>query len=162
MQKRIIAILKSLINETEAQGASTITPHGALMKGEPCEVTVKNNHVTLSGGELKVQVCSNTTLWDLKVEVASVLDFAPQYLQFAVGKTYQTRTDYSDRDNGKTMKQLGVMGGEYFVASKQLPDETVLPAALLTADGANFTRDAERAFEMLFDMYAENDGTWSR
>lgn len=42
VQRRVIAILKSLINETEAQGASTITPHGALMKGEPCEVTVKN------------------------------------------------------------------------------------------------------------------------
>ena len=43
VQKRIISILKQLINETEARGASSITPHGALMRGETCEVTVKND-----------------------------------------------------------------------------------------------------------------------
>lgn len=63
VQRRIIAILKTLINETEAAGASSIVPHGALMKGETCEVTVKNEGITQISGELSVVVCSNTTLW---------------------------------------------------------------------------------------------------
>lgn len=61
------------------------------------------------------------------------------------------------------MKQLDVTGGEYFVAVKSLPDETVAQAALLDPnDNKMFSFAAKRIFDMLFDMYAEEDGYWSK
>ena len=96
VQLRIINILRTLINETEATGASSVVPHGALQKGETFEVTVKNENVTQITGEMQVQVCTNTTLWELKQEVARVMDFTPKYIRMGIGKQIQNRVYYTD------------------------------------------------------------------
>ena len=109
---------------------------------------------------LKQQLTSNTTLWELKEEFGRIMDFAPKFIKLEKGKDYSNRTYYTDQDNGKTMKTLGVKGGEYFVAKKNLPDSASTQADLANEEG--FTPLAKRAFDMLFDMYAEDDGTWSK
>jgi hypothetical protein len=89
-----------------------------------------------------------------------MMDFSAKYLKFGIGKNYTNRTWYTDRDNCKTMKQLGVTGGEWFISQKSLPENTAVAITLADQDG--FTPLAKRAFDMLFDMYAERDGTWSK
>lgn len=163
-QVRLVEILKGLINESEATGASTIVPHGSLEMGETCEVTVKDDAgiqgVTMMPCEARIQVCTNTTLWELKEEYARMMDFSAKYLKFGIGKNYTNRTWYTDRDNCKTMKELGVTGGEWFISQKSLPENTAVAITLADQDG--FTPLAKRVFDMLFDMYAERDGTWSK
>jgi len=84
--ERVILILKNLVHETETRGAGNVVPHGALMKGEQLEpFTIKNKNVTLRKGELLVQAYSNTTLWDIKKEIAQVLDFNPMYINLFKG-----------------------------------------------------------------------------
>ena len=80
----------------------------------------------------------------------------------AIGKQIQSRSFYSDADNCKTMKSLGITGGEYFLASKNLPDDTIQQNPLLEQGGQKFTKGSERIFDMLFDMYAEPGGYWSK
>jgi hypothetical protein len=127
---RLVEILKSLINESEATGASSIVPHGSLEMGETCEVTVKNDNITMIPCEARIQVCTNTTLWELKEEFGRVMDFSPKYLKFGIGKSFTNRTFYTDYDNCKSMKTLGITGGEYFVAQKQLPENNAVAANL--------------------------------
>ena len=62
-----------------------------------------------------VQVYSNTTLWDLRKEVAIVLDLAPRVVQLHLG-IGTNGTELKDVDNGKTMKALGLTGGETLTA----------------------------------------------
>jgi hypothetical protein len=88
------------------------------------------------------------------------MDFAPKYIKIEQGKSYANKTYYTDQDNGKTMRSLGIKGGEYFVGRKNLPDNNATAADLATTEG--FTPLAKRAFDMLFDMYAEDDNTWSK
>jgi hypothetical protein len=42
---------------------------------------------------------------------------------------------FKDTDNGKTMKALGITGGETFWARKALPEDNVPNAALTNQDG---------------------------
>jgi hypothetical protein len=80
LARRVIDILKNLVHETEVSGTGDVIPHGALQKGEALEAFSVRNKATMKGGELLVQVHTNTTLWDLKKELAAVLDLAPRYL----------------------------------------------------------------------------------
>jgi len=156
----VIELLKTLIHETEATGAGDIVPHGALLRGEALEPLRIRNKATLTGGELKVRVYSNTTLWELKKALAGVLDYTPRYLRISLGGGTQL-TDFKDADNGKTMKALGLAGGELLTASRHSPDDFVEAAALIDVRG-ELTPAARRVFCHWFEMFREADGTWSK
>lgn len=143
-QIRVIELLKNLIHETEVRGAGDVQPHGALLRGEALEPLRVRNRATRTGGDLSVAVYSNTTLWELKKEIALVLDFTPRYLQISLGAGAQL-TDFKDTDNGKTMKALGLRGGEALTAEKAVPEESVPHAALVDARG-QLTPAAARVF----------------
>lgn len=111
LARRVIDILKNLVHETEVRGTGDVLPHGALQKGEALAPLSVYNKATMKGGELLVQVHSNATLWDLKKQVASVLDLAPRFVQISKGWGANL-TELKEIDNGKTMKALGFKGGE--------------------------------------------------
>ena len=98
--------------------------------GETCEITVKNDNITMIPAEARITVCSNTTLWEVKEEFGRIMDFSPKYIKLEEGKNYSNKTYYTDQDNGKTMKALGIKGGEYFCAKKNLPENNAQPADL--------------------------------
>lgn len=75
---RVLEILKTLVHVTEINGTGDVLAHGALLRGEPLDALRIRNRATLTGGELVVQVHSNNSLWDLRQEVARVLDLAPR------------------------------------------------------------------------------------
>jgi hypothetical protein len=77
---RVIEILKNLVHETEVKGTRDVLAHGALQRGEAFEPLFVRNRATHQGGELRLQVHSNTSLWDLREEIATALDLAPRYL----------------------------------------------------------------------------------
>lgn len=158
-QVRVIELLKTLIHETEATGAGSIVPHGALLRGEALEPLRIKNRVTLTAGELSIRVYSNTTLWELKKALAELLDFTPRYLRVSLGAGGQL-SDFKDADNGKTMKALGLTGGELLTASKAAPDDYIAQAPLVDARG-ELTAAARRAFCQWFEMFREADGAWS-
>ena len=158
-QVRVIGLLKTLIHETEATGAGSIVPHGALLRGEALVPLRIRNRVTLTGGELSVRVFSNTTLWELKKTLAETLDFNARYLRVSLGAPGQL-SDFKDADNGKTMKALGLTGGELLTASKATPDDFIAQAPLVDAAG-ELTAAAKRVFCQWFEMFREPDGACS-
>lgn len=103
---------------------------------------------------------SNTTLWELKKALAVVLDYTPRYLRISLGAGAQL-SDFKDADNGKTMKALGLSGGELLTATKSSPDDYVEPAALIDSRG-ELTAAARRVFCHWFEMFREADGCWSK
>mmetsp|Transcript_33660 Transcript_33660/g.51968 ORF Transcript_33660/g.51968 Transcript_33660/m.51968 type:complete len:138 (+) Transcript_33660:3151-3564(+) len=118
---RVIEILKNLVHETETKGAGNVVPHAALTKGEQLDpFRIKNKDVTLRRGELEVQAYSNTTLWDLKKEIAEVLDFNPIYIRLSRGSGTALKP-FKDSENGKSMTSLGLLGGEVLTAEKVIP-----------------------------------------
>lgn len=152
-QIRVIELLKTLIHETEAFGAGDVQPHGALLRGEALEPLRIGNRATRSGGELSVAVYSNTTLWELKREVALLLDFTPRFLQMSLGTGAQL-TDFKTTDNGKTMKALGLHGGEALTALRAVPEEYIPAAALIDAQG-RLVPAAARLFSQWFEMFCD-------
>jgi len=119
-QVRVISILKTLILETDGISTSKLVPHGALLRGEALEALTIRNRITLRGGELQLLVFSNSTLWEVKQEIARVFDYSPKYLQLEIGSGYNL-SDLKETDNGKTMKELGIKGGEIITAKKAAP-----------------------------------------
>ena len=79
-------------------------------------------------------VYTNTTLSELKRSISEALDFSARYLILNLTVGYSEKK-FKDTDNGKTMKALGITGGETFWARKALPEETVPNAALTNQDG---------------------------
>lgn len=151
LARRVIDILKNLVHETEVRGTGDVLPHGALQKGEALEPLAVRNKATMKGGELLVQVHTNTTLWDLKKEIAAVLDLAPRYLQISRG--FGTKSvELKEIDNGKTMKALGFAGGESLTAQKLTAEAQVPNAALIGSDG-ELTPAARRVFGGWYDMF---------
>jgi hypothetical protein len=106
-----------------------------------------------------VQVHTNTTLWDLKKEIAGVLDLAPRYVLISKGLG-AAMTELKEIDNGKTMKALGFKGGETLTAQKLAPDVHIANAALTGPDG-ELTAAAVRVFEGWFHMFCI-DGAFTK
>lgn len=115
---RVIEILKNLVHETEVKGTGDVVPHGAILRGEPLDQLSVQNKVTNQKGELTVQVYSSTTLWDLKREISQCLDVAPKQIKLGRGSA-TARSYLKEIDNGKTMKALGIKGGETLVVEKK-------------------------------------------
>ena len=160
LSKRVIEILKNLVHETEVKGTGDVVPHGALLRGESLDPLFVRNRATLKGGELLVQVHSNTTLWDLKREVSQVLDLAPKYLQLSLSSG-ASLSELRDIDNGKTMKALGLRGGEILTAQKLSIEEHIANAPLIGSDG-ELTAPAVRIFSGWFDMFCDKDGAFTK
>ena len=160
---RVIDILKNLVHETETQGTSDVLPHGALLRGEQLDPLCVKNKATPMAGELMVQVYSNTTLWDLKRAVAEVLDLAPRYLQLSLGTQASSLTELKDIDNGKTMKAIGVTGGETLTLHNRLSDKTSgrpspedqVPAAALSGPDGQLTATAREVFGEWYEMFCD-------
>lgn len=91
-----------------------------------------------------MRVFSNTTLWELKKTLAETLDYNARYLRVSLGAAGQL-SDFKDADNGKTMKALGLTGGELLTASKATPDDFIAQAPLVDAAG-ELTAPAKRVF----------------
>jgi len=157
---RVIAILTNLVHETEVKGTCDVLPHGALLRGEPLGHLTVKNRATPIGGDLVVQVYSNTALWDLKREVAKALDLGPRYLQLSLG-TGSSLSELRDVDNGKAMKALGLVGGETLTAQKLSLDENVPNAPLTDSDG-ELTPGARRIFACWFDMFCDTAGDFTK
>lgn len=151
LARRVIDILKNLVHETEVRGTGDVLPHGALQKGEALAPLSVHNKATMKGGELLVQVHSNATLWDLKKQVASVLDLAPRFVQISRGWGANL-TELKEIDNGKTMRALGIKGGETLTTQKLAP-EVQVPTAALTGPTGELTPAAKRVFEAWYDMF---------
>lgn len=103
---------------------------------------------------------SNTTLWDLKKEVSDVLDLAPKYLNLSLG-IGASLSELREIDNGKTMKDLGLRGGEILTAQKLSIDEHIPNAPLIGSDG-ELTAPAVRIFSDWFDMFCDKDGAFTK
>jgi hypothetical protein len=159
---RVIEILKNLVHETEVKGMGDVLPHGALLRGELLDPMIVKTWANAPGGDLILQVHSNSTLWELKKAVASVLDLPPRFLQLAVGKgTWVSLSELKDIDNGKTMKALGLLGGETFTAQKLQIEEHVPNAPLVGPDG-NLTPAARRVFSEWYDMFCNAAGDFTK
>jgi len=68
------------VHFTEVKGTGDVLAHGALLGSEPLNPLRIKNRANLSGGELIVQVHNHNSLWDLRCEVAAVLDLGPSHL----------------------------------------------------------------------------------
>jgi len=159
LARRVIDILKNLVHETEVRGTGDVLPHGALQKGEALAPLSVYNKATMKGGELLVQVHTNATLWDLKKQVASVLDLAPRFVQISRGWGANL-TELKEIDNGKTMKALGFTGGETLTAQKLTPEAQVATAAL-TGPTGELTPAATRVFVAWYRMFCV-DGLFTK
>lgn len=157
---RVVAILKTLVHETEVAGTRGVLAHGALQRGEPLDPLVVRTRAGLKGGDALLLVFSNTSLWDLRKEVAKVLALAPRYLQLTLG-TGNSAKVLGDVDNGKTMKALGLTGGETLTAQKLSVDEHVPNAPLIGPDG-ELTPAARRIFSEWYDMFCDSEGAFTK
>jgi hypothetical protein len=157
---RVVEILKTLVHETEVSGTRGVLAHGALQRGEPLEALVVRTRAGLKGGDALILVFSNTSLWDLRKEVGKILALAPKYVQLTLGSSSSGKI-LRDADNGKTMKALGLTGGETIQASKLQVDEYIPNAPLIGADG-DLTGPAKRIFSEWYDMFLDSEGNFTR
>jgi hypothetical protein len=115
---RVIEIIKHILYETEKKGTGDVRPHNALLKGELLERIQIKNKASPRGQNLLISIYSNSTVWDFKKQVAKQLDLAPKYLKLERSIGMSTYSTIKENENGKTLGQLGIQGGELITAYK--------------------------------------------
>ena len=146
---RLIDIIKQLIYESERNGTAGLRPHGALLRGQLLEgIKVKNNiKITRNTSVIELQLYSNTTIWELKKEVARLTDLSAMYVRLS-----RHGEEIDDVNNGKTLYDLKFAHGETLVANKKSADD--IPEAPLLNSENNLTPEAKRIFREWFAEYS--------
>jgi hypothetical protein len=132
--RNFIQMLKNLISQTESSGSGEVLPYSSLMKGERLPPFTIKNKATIRGGELKVQTYSNTTLWELKKEIAATLDHNPTMLNLSIGQGASGR-ELKNTENGKTVNSVGLKGGEVLTVTKTLNDKNIINKPIIDEEG---------------------------
>lgn len=129
------------------------------MKGEILTPFVIKNKATVRGGDLLVQTYNNTTLWELKKEIAHTLDHNPSMLSISIGLGASLR-ELKNTDNGRTVKALGLKGGEVLQVSKTLNDKNIINKPLLDQEG-DLIPEARRIFSEWYHFFLTEDGKFT-
>ena len=158
--RKILALFKALINETEKHGASEVQPHGSLMRGEALAPFHVKNKVTLRGGELLIRAFGNTTLWELKKEIASSVDYNPAFINLQVGSGAGS-SNLESRDNGKTINELGLKGGETITVTKNISEKNIANLPLVDKD-RNLVPEAEKIFKEWYNYFLTDEGKFTK
>lgn len=157
---RVVEVLKKLVHSTEVKGTAGVMPHGALLSGETLEPLKIRNRATLTGGEMIVQVHSHNSLWDLRSAVAAAVDLAPRHLQLFRGSS-TAGTELIESDNGKSVVELGLSGGETLCCQRRNIDENVTNAALVDQSG-ELTPEAQRIFTGWYKRFCDSTGAFTK
>jgi hypothetical protein len=75
--KRLLQILRSLIEVSEKHGMSDVQPHSAILKGETLDRIIIKNTTRPYFPNLVVKVYSSATLWEFVNKVSRMCDLAP-------------------------------------------------------------------------------------
>ena len=153
MLDRMIGLMIDMIDESERKGTGGVRSHTAILKGEKIDFVV-HNRVTSGKGipqKMEVEIYSNTTIWELKVELGKFVECSAECMRLSVNKT-----ELKDTDHGKTIGEFlqQKRSGVLHLERKPIDDAPKVP--LLNEDQSTLTEPARRAFALIFSKFAKN------
>ena len=143
--------MRDMIDESEKYGTGGLKSHRALLKGEPIEVTVRNNLTTGKAipKKMEVNVNSNVTIWELKTEIGKYIESSPECMKLSIALK-----EVKDTDNGKTIGELILKRrGIITVTKKNMDDVKKVP---LVNEESQLTAGGRNAFGAIFNKFATN------
>lgn len=149
---KMLRLIEQMLDESEKKGNGGITPLTALLKGREVKFSVKNYAVdTLDRPDVpdavEVSVHSNTTYWQLVILVARKLLIEPELIRIKF-----PNIEITNKDNAKTLEELGVVGGECATARKISWNQ--MPRLSLTKNGS-LTTKARAVLVEVFGRYSK-------
>lgn len=80
--KRIVEVLRTIIEISEKKGTGDVQPHNAILKGEMLDRIIIRNNTSIKSDNIIVRVFTSATVWEFKKEVSLMIGLSPRYVQF--------------------------------------------------------------------------------
>lgn len=158
-RSRSLILMKTFVEESEKRGTGGIKSHSAMVKGELHSLTINNTIVYANQSDIpkkfELLVFSNTTIWDLRCQIASKARTFPDLIRLTRSLPYK---EIPDSENGKTLNELRIRRLETFSVSKRA---TKIPRTPLLTPEGDIVQKAADIFRKIFHQFADKEGGMS-
>lgn len=153
--KRMVQILKQMIEFSERKGTGDIQPHSAILRGEVFTRILIKNNVKAFFPNMYVRVYSSATVWEFVDKVSRMCEIAPQYADITLqgGKSIKT-SDY-----GKTVGEIGMKNNDMIsIRQNSFKDEGIEEADPVDHVNNCLTPAAYAIIDEWYSRYSDKTG----